>query len=73
VATYAKFETTEGDFKIRLFEQEAPNTVANFVGLAGGPARLNPRVAADAPAQQRQPLQERSDANLEFRIIRRSR
>jgi hypothetical protein len=46
---------------------------ANFVGLAGGPARLNPRVAADTPAQQRQPLQERSDANLEFRIIRRSR
>ncbi len=36
MATYAKFETTEGDFKIRLFEQEAPNTVANFVGLAEG-------------------------------------
>ena len=46
---------------------------ANFVGLAGGPARLDPRVAADAPAQQRQPLQERPDANLEFRIIRSSR
>jgi peptidyl-prolyl cis-trans isomerase A (cyclophilin A) len=36
VATYARFETTEGDFKIRLFDQEAPNTVANFVGLAEG-------------------------------------
>jgi hypothetical protein len=46
---------------------------ANFVGMAGGPARLDPRVAADVPAQQRQPLQERPDANLEFRIIRRSR
>jgi peptidyl-prolyl cis-trans isomerase A (cyclophilin A) len=36
VATYARFETSEGNFKIRLFEQEAPNTVANFVGLAEG-------------------------------------
>jgi len=36
VATYANFETTEGNFKIRLFDQEAPNTVANFVGLADG-------------------------------------
>src|SRR5678809_683096 len=29
-------DSSEGDFKIRLFEQEAPNTVANFVGLAEG-------------------------------------
>ena len=36
MATYAKFETSEGNFKIRLFDQEAPNTVANFVGLAEG-------------------------------------
>ena len=34
--TYAKFDTTEGAFTIRLFEKEAPNTVANFVGLAEG-------------------------------------
>ena len=34
--TYAKFETTEGNFTIKLFEQEAPKTVANFVGLAEG-------------------------------------
>ena len=34
--TYAKFETTEGEFTVRLFEKEAPNTVANFVGLAEG-------------------------------------
>jgi peptidyl-prolyl cis-trans isomerase A (cyclophilin A) len=33
---YAKFDTTEGSFTIRLFDQEAPNTVANFVGLAEG-------------------------------------
>jgi peptidyl-prolyl cis-trans isomerase A (cyclophilin A) len=34
--TYAHFDTTEGSFSIRLFEKEAPNTVANFVGLAEG-------------------------------------
>ena len=33
---YAKFDTTEGSFTIRLFDKEAPNTVANFVGLAEG-------------------------------------
>jgi peptidyl-prolyl cis-trans isomerase A (cyclophilin A) len=34
--TYAQFETTEGSFTVRLFEKEAPQTVANFVGLAEG-------------------------------------
>jgi peptidyl-prolyl cis-trans isomerase A (cyclophilin A) len=33
---YAEFVTNEGNFTIRLFDQEAPNTVANFVGLAEG-------------------------------------
>ena len=33
---YAKFDTTEGSFTIRLFDKEAPNTVANFIGLAEG-------------------------------------
>jgi peptidyl-prolyl cis-trans isomerase A (cyclophilin A) len=33
---YAHFDTTEGKFIARLFEKEAPNTVANFVGLAEG-------------------------------------
>jgi len=33
---YAIFETTEGAFVVRFFDQEAPNTVANFVGLAEG-------------------------------------
>jgi peptidyl-prolyl cis-trans isomerase A (cyclophilin A) len=32
----AHFTTTEGNFTIRLFEEEVPNTVANFVGLAEG-------------------------------------
>ena len=36
MAVHAEFATTEGSFKIRLFDQEAPETVANFVGLAEG-------------------------------------
>ena len=34
--TYARFDTSEGTFKIRLFDEQAPKTVANFVGLAEG-------------------------------------
>ena len=33
---HAHFMTSEGSFTIRLFDAEAPNTVANFVGLAEG-------------------------------------
>ena len=36
MSTFARFDTTEGTFTIRLYDQEAPNTVANFVGLAEG-------------------------------------
>jgi peptidyl-prolyl cis-trans isomerase A (cyclophilin A) len=32
----AQFTTSEGNFTARLFDEEAPNTVANFVGLAEG-------------------------------------
>jgi peptidyl-prolyl cis-trans isomerase A (cyclophilin A) len=34
--TFAKFSTTEGDFKVRLYDDKAPKTVANFVGLVEG-------------------------------------
>jgi peptidyl-prolyl cis-trans isomerase A (cyclophilin A) len=34
--TFARFDTSEGTFKIRLFDQQAPKTVDNFVGLAEG-------------------------------------
>lgn len=34
--TYAVLETSEGTIVCRLFEKEAPKTVANFVGLAEG-------------------------------------
>jgi peptidyl-prolyl cis-trans isomerase A (cyclophilin A) len=36
VPVHAEFATTEGSFTIRLFDQEVPETVANFVGLAEG-------------------------------------
>ena len=32
----AKFQTTEGDFTIRLFDEDAPLTVSNFIELAEG-------------------------------------
>lgn len=32
----ATFDTSMGSFKVRLFEDLAPNTVANFVGLSTG-------------------------------------
>ena len=37
---YAKFETGKGDILLKLFHQETPRTVGNFVGLAEG-AREN--------------------------------
>jgi peptidyl-prolyl cis-trans isomerase A (cyclophilin A) len=33
---YATLRTSQGDIEIRLFENHAPKTVANFVGLADG-------------------------------------
>ncbi len=34
--TYATFQTTEGSIVVRLFEKDAPKTVANFIELAEG-------------------------------------
>ncbi len=36
VKMFAKFETSQGNFKIQLFPDKAPKTVENFVGLAEG-------------------------------------
>ena len=36
MAVYAEFITSEGNFTVKLHDQEAPNTVANFIGLAEG-------------------------------------
>lgn len=44
---YAKFVTTEGTFTARLFDKQAPKTVANFVGLAEGTKEWkNPKTGA---------------------------
>ena len=34
--TFALFDTTEGKFKVKLFAEQAPKTVENFVSLAEG-------------------------------------
>ncbi len=34
--TYAAFDTTSGDFVMRLFTEETPNTASNFIQLAEG-------------------------------------
>jgi peptidyl-prolyl cis-trans isomerase A (cyclophilin A) len=34
--TYAVFDTTEGRFKVKFYDKEAPNTVKNFTDLAEG-------------------------------------
>ena len=35
-AVYAQFVTSEGNFTVRLYSDQAPKTVENFVGLAEG-------------------------------------
>ena len=41
--TTATFQTSEGTFKAKLFDAEAPETVKNFVGLAEGTKEWNSR------------------------------
>jgi peptidyl-prolyl cis-trans isomerase A (cyclophilin A) len=41
MATTAVFKTSEGTIKVKLFEQEAPETVKNFIGLAEGTKEWN--------------------------------
>jgi peptidyl-prolyl cis-trans isomerase A (cyclophilin A) len=38
---YAQFVTTEGNFTVRLYNEEVPKTVENFVGLAEGTKEWN--------------------------------
>jgi peptidyl-prolyl cis-trans isomerase A (cyclophilin A) len=45
--TYAHFDTSEGAFTVKLFDKEAPNTVANFVGLAEGTKEWRDPVSGD--------------------------
>ncbi len=39
--TYATFQTSQGTIVCRLFEEEAPETVKNFIGLAEGTKEWN--------------------------------
>ncbi len=41
--TYAIFKTSEGTIVTKLFEKEAPETVANFIGLAEGSKKWESR------------------------------
>ncbi len=41
--TYATFKTSEGTVVCELFEKDAPQTVANFIGLAEGTKEWNSR------------------------------
>jgi peptidyl-prolyl cis-trans isomerase A (cyclophilin A) len=41
--TYATFKTSEGTIVTELFEKDAPETVANFIGLAEGTKEWNSR------------------------------
>ena len=43
MATKAVFKTSEGTIKAKLFEQDAPETVKNFIGLAEGTKEWNSR------------------------------
>jgi peptidyl-prolyl cis-trans isomerase A (cyclophilin A) len=43
MATTAVFKTSEGTIKAKLFEQDAPETVKNFIGLAEGTKEWNSR------------------------------
>ncbi len=60
---YAVLETSAGDIEIRLFKDEAPKTVENFVGLAKGEKSwTDPR----SRAQTRRPFY---DGTLFHRVI----
>jgi hypothetical protein len=43
---------------------------ANVGGIGRSPAGVDPHVAADAPARLLQPLQERPEPVLKYRIVR---
>ena len=49
---YAIFQTSVGDLTIKLFEKDAPKTIANFVGLATGAREwTDPRTGAKTTAR----------------------
>ena len=59
-----------GQDDVRRERDQFRRVFANVVGIARAPAGVDPHVAAVGPAQFLQPLQERRDAGLAFRIVR---
>ena len=43
------FQTNRGDIVLELFENEAPNTVANFISLKSGDGASNTCISRSAP------------------------
>jgi hypothetical protein len=59
-----------GHNDIRRERDQFRRVLAIAVGVTGGPARVDPHVAAGDPAQFREALQESRQAGLSFRIVR---
>jgi hypothetical protein len=59
-----------GQDYVRRERDQFCRVLTNALGIACGPAVLDPHVAADSPAPFLQPLQKRADAGLSFRIVR---
>ena len=70
VATAATVGAASGQDDVRRERDQFRRVSANAVGIARAPAIVDPHVAAVGPAQLLQPLQERRDAGLRFRIVR---
>ena len=66
----ARVASPTGQDDIRRERDQFRRVSTGSVGIARPPAIVDPHVAADGPAQFLQPLQERSDAGLRFRIVR---
>ena len=59
-----------GQDDVRRERDQFRRISANVVGIAGGPADVDPHVAADRSNPVHQRLQECADPGLKFRIVR---
>ena len=63
-------ESPGGQDDVRRERDQLRRVFANLGGIGRGPARLDPHIAADGPAEERQLLIERSEARLKYGIFR---